>query len=580
MIITRHPSGSDEWVQWRNPWTIISAYSPADILPALREVEAGVATGRHALGFISYEAGPAFDPHFAIHVTKPAVPLLWFGLFDRYETFTIDQTAPHPVSWKPGISRTRYHDALRAIKRRIAAGDTYQVNYTFPLTARDDLSARDLFFQLVNGQPTPYAMLIETDDFAVASASPELFFSLDGDTVRVEPMKGTCPRGPLPSLDRLAGEQLQRSEKNRAENIMIVDMMRNDLGRVAVPGSVKAESLFDVTPWPTLWQMTSKISANTHATVPELFGALFPCASITGAPKLKTSEIIAELEVAPRGVYTGAIGWWFPGRRATFAVAIRTLVTNRCDGQTNYGIGSGVVWDSQPDDEYRECLLKARILTRPQESFQLLETMRWDPDRGFVLMAEHLKRMEDSAVYFGRKFHRTRAEARLLKAAASFPRQSQRVRLLARRDGTITIQHEAATQPGFYDGPDMAPEMTAYVDQRRTDKSSPLLYHKTTRRALYKQARRRCPDADDTLLVNRQGELMEFTSGNVVLALDGNLVTPEIAAGLLPGVFREKLITDGVLHPRTLALADLARASAIYFINSVRGWRRVRLLPS
>lgn len=580
-IITRHPAGTRQWVCWRDPVRTLATHHPAEVVATLQAVDDAVARGHHALGFLTYEAGAAFDPHFIIQPgSTPPLPLAWFALFDACTTCSPAASAPVPhVNWRPGLDRTAYRRALAAIKRHIASGDTYQVNFTFPLQADDQPVMRDVFFDLIGRQPTPFAMLIETPAFSIASASPERFFRLDGDQVRVDPMKGTCPRGPLPELDRQAGAALQMSEKNRAENVMIVDMMRNDLGRIAEPGSVKVASLFDVTPWPTLWQMTSTVTATTTAGIPEIFQALFPCASITGAPKLKTSEIIATLEPRPRGVYTGAIGRWSPGRQAEFAVAIRTLVCDHTTRTLTYGVGSGVVWDSDPDEEYRECLLKARVLHDTTPPFHLLETMRWEPAAGYVLRDRHLDRMAVSAAHLQRPFPRERILGKLDALARAFNNHPRRVRLLLDRRGRITLQHQPADQPAVYDHREQAPVLTARIDPRRTNPDSLFLFHKTTRRALYRQARQRCPDTDETLLVNTRGELMEFCNGNLALERDGRLLTPDLAAGLLPGVFRAELIDRKVLVPAQLTLDDLPRANALYWLNSVRGWRRISLLP-
>jgi len=579
MIITRHPSGSNDWVVWRNPVAVITTRAINEITSNLRVVEHHVQKGRMALGFLAYEAGHAFDPNFLNKREDIGTPLLWFAVFTGHDPY-VPPVKPSTlrIRWKPSVNQRTYSQSIHAIKQRIAAGDTYQVNYTFPLIAKNSVDLQSLFFQLADNQPTPYAMFIETPDFQIASVSPELFFQLDGNTIRVNPMKGTCPRGPHPELDVLAGETLRMSEKNRAENIMIVDMMRNDLGRIAVPGTVAVEELFKVTPWPTLWQMTSSVTAQTSAEVPDIFAALFPCASITGAPKLKTSEIIAELEPAPRGVYTGAIGWWLPGRMARFAVAIRTMVQNNRISDIRYGIGSGIVWDSHPVDEFRECLLKARVLDSESSAFRLLETMRWEKGTGYVLLNEHLQRLATSAAYFRFVFERDKVVKRLEKVTTRFGDQPHRVRLLIRRNGAISIQATPINQPGHYEDPVHALILTASLDTQRTDPDATFLYHKTTRRTIYQRARKRNPEGEDVLLVNTRDELMEFTTGNIVIRRGNDWLTPELSSGLLPGVFRDKLISDGTIRPVRLLREDMARADDIYFINSVRGWRKVTLV--
>lgn len=474
-------------------------------------------------------------------------------------------------------SRTAYRSSVKRIKQHIADGDTYQVNYTFMLETGDPVDPSSLFFSLYHAQPSPYATLIETSDFQIMSASPELFFQLDGDRIVCEPMKGTCPRSMHPSLDAVIGGELQRSTKNRAENVMIVDMVRNDLSRIAEPGSVSVEELFKVTQWPTLWQMTSKVTATTKADLPGIFCALFPSASITGAPKLKTSEIIAELEQSPRGVYTGAIGWWAPGRHARFSVAIRTATRISKTAHTSYGIGSGIVWDSREDDEYRECLLKSRILHRERPTFRLLETIRWDRSRGYVMLEQHLKRMLTSARYFDFTCDPEEIRSKLNQLSKQFETPHRRVRLLVSRKGVISIDHQELTTPGHYDKPLKAPEITCCMDMRRLDIHSPLLYHKTSRRAVYEQARRRFPRVDEVILVNNRGELMEFTAGNLVVKRGNEWLTPSLESGLLPGVFRDHLVEKKEIKPARLLATELDPRDDIFFINSVRGWRRVHL---
>jgi len=579
-IITRDPAGADGWKYWRNPISVHQAYDVHEVIPLLSLIDEATRKGRYAIGFVSYEAGSACDSSFSAKPNAPSQPLAWFALFETNDPLSKDPAStPLPqVRWQAMEKLPAYRSKITAIKYHIAAGNTYQVNYTFPLQSKSEIDSRDLFFTLYKSQPSPYAMLIETPEFQIMSASPELFFKLEGEKIICEPMKGTCPRGLHPSFDLILGKELQTSEKNRAENVMVVDMVRNDLSHIAESGSVKVDELFKVTPWPTLWQMTSTVSAQTKANLPELFTALFPSASITGAPKLKASEIISELEVYPRGVYTGAIGWWFPNRLAQFSVAIRTATHLTDQGITTYGIGSGIVWDSNPDDEYRECLLKARILRNHRSAFRLLETMRWDPSQGYIMLEEHLQRIMESARYFHFQFDPQLVRTKLRVKAKSFKADYQRIRLLVSSTGRISIEHQALTAPGHYTDPAHAPEITAVVDSHRTSVHSPFLFHKTTRRNVYVQAHKRFPDVDEVLLVNNRGELMEFTAGNLVVKSGSDWLTPEVQSGLLPGVFRDQLIANGRIRTARLTCSDISTFKEIYFINSVRGWRRVQLI--
>ena len=578
-IIMRDPCGSDRWLMWRNPVEIIATHNLDEVTDILARVDAAANHGLHAIGFVCYEAGRAFDPAFVNKTQVPALPLVWFALFrsDSATEHTLDCPRHSAVQWKPLIDKTTYRRSIRKIKQSIAAGETYQVNFTFPLKGSMPLDMEQLLARLHHAQPSPYSMYIETPDFQIASASPECFFTLDNSRIHCKPMKGTCPRGLHPTLDRMAGENLRHSIKNRAENVMIVDMVRNDLGRIAVAGSVTTERLFDVTAWPTLWQMTSTISADTKANIVGIFQALFPSASITGAPKLKTSEIISGLEDYPRGVYTGAIGYWFPGRQASFSVAIRTATHINHSGETTYGVGSGIVWDSQADDEYRECILKSRVLKNAMPDFQLLETMRWEPDSGFFMLAEHLDRMKESSDYFGCDFDDEVVASMLNEMASKFDNKPTRVRLLCARNGRIRIEHIEASDPAHFGYPLSAPTMSGMIDSKRIKTDSPFFYHKTTRRAVYNKARKRFPEYEEVLLVNDRDEVMEFTSGNMVIRKADIWLTPALDCGLLPGVFRDKLIRDGIIRESRISITDVMKADNVFFINSVRGWRRVSM---
>jgi para-aminobenzoate synthetase/4-amino-4-deoxychorismate lyase len=386
-------------------------------------------------------------------------------------------------------------------------------------------------------------------------------------------MKGTRPRGRWQEEDAALRERLLASAKDRAENVMIVDMVRNDLGRIARNGTVRVERLFEVERYPTVWQMTSTVTARTDASLAAIMEALFPCASITGAPKRRTMEIITRLEGGPRGAYTGAIGFIAPGRRAQFNVAIRTLVVDRASGNAEYGTGSGIVWDSAAEEEYRECLVKAEVLARRPQGFRLLETLLWEPGGGFFLLEEHLERLRRSADYFGFRVDPAAVREALEAFAVRFPGGARRVRLTVDREGESRLEAEALAQ---------APRqpLRMGIAPAPVDSSSVFLYHKTTRRKVYEEAREACPGCDDVLLWNERGEATESTIANLVVRLDGELVTPPLASGLLPGVMRGWLLARGVIRERPLRLADLARCRRIYLVNSVRRWRRAELIES
>ncbi len=558
------------WRLFRDPALVVEARALDEIGPALRRIEGLVeGEGLHAVGFLAYEAAPAFDPALE---TRPADgPLLWFGLYSGAEPFELPPpTAPAALDWRPDQSRDEHARAIERIKALIAAGDTYQVNYTMRLRAPFDGDAWALFVQLAHAQPSPYAAFIDTGDLALCSVSPELFFRLEGRVLSARPMKGTAARGRTLAEDHARANWLRASEKNRAENVMIVDMMRNDIGRVARVGSVCVPELLTVERYPTVWQMTSTVAAETDAGLPEILTALFPCASITGAPKARTMQIIRELERAPRRVYTGCIGSYAPGRRALFSVAIRTVLVDRAAALAEYGVGGGIVWDSASAEEYEECMLKARVLTAPHPGFALLETLLWRPDSGYALLDRHLARLAESARYFGVPLDPALARRTLEGLADALPHADQRVRLLVSQDGAPRCEH-APLAPAP-DRPVLLGLAPAPVDS-----ADPLLYHKTTARHVYEAALAACPGCDDAVLWNERGELTETCIGNLALRLDGALLTPPVASGLLPGTLRAELLERGALREQTLTLADLERCEELFVLNSVRGMRLARL---
>jgi para-aminobenzoate synthetase/4-amino-4-deoxychorismate lyase len=472
--------------------------------------------------------------------------------------------------WRPTLTRGEYARALCAIHEAIAAGEVYQVNYTFRLRAPYEGDLLPLFWQLYERQPVPYAAYLDTGAHAIASLSPELFFALDGECITTRPMKGTAPRGLTLADDLQHAERLTRCPKNRAENLMIVDMARNDLGRIARIGSVRVPRLFEAERYATLWQMTSTVVACTDAPLPEIFRALFPAASITGAPKIRATHVIHALERAPRGVYTGAIGVVLPDRRAQFNVAIRTLHYDKAAGQLEYGVGSGIVWDSEQVAEYEECLTKAQVLFAPRPAFELLETLLWRRGRGYFLLEAHLKRLRNSADHFGFAVDADAVRHQLLTVAERFTAPRYRVRLRVNRHGAAQVEYAP-----------LSPERRVWRVALAHEPVNPrevFLYHKTTHRQVYERARAARPDCDDVILWNTRGEITESTLANVVVRLDGRYYTPPVECGLLAGVYREHLLQRGLLRERVLTPDDLRRAEAVYLINSVRGRVRVEVV--
>jgi para-aminobenzoate synthetase/4-amino-4-deoxychorismate lyase len=559
----------EHWLHFHHPHKIILSESLDTVIPALSELERLVEeNGWYAAGFLSYESASAFDPALP---SKPigGFPYLWFGLYPKPNPVDLPapRTLTEPLNWQPTIDRDQYNIAIAKIKAYIAQGKTYQVNYTMRIQADFSGSTWEFFVQLAQHQNN-HAAYIDTGRYVICSASPELFFQRDGNTVTSRPMKGTVKRGRTLPEDQAQSDWLRCSEKNRAENVMIVDMIRNDLGRIAQPGSVQVPELFCTERYPTLWQMTSTVTGQTHASITNICRALFPCASITGAPKVSTMHIIHELETTPRKVYTGSIGYIAPNRKAIFNVAIRTVLVDRETQRAEYGVGGGIVWDSTSENEYEEALLKADILTHRQTEFSLLETMRWTPEEGFYLRQRHLARLLDSANYFDFSVSKDAIEKKLDEIGSAF-NSTQRIRLLVERSGDFNIEY-TPFQP-------LQTTVRARFAKRQVDSKDVFLFHKTTQRAVYENARADFPDCDDVLLHNERGELTEFNIGNLVVELNEVLITPPVACGLLAGTFRAYLLETGQVQEGVIPVERLKDCPRIFRINSTRGWEIVQM---
>ncbi|MFH0908442.1 MAG: aminodeoxychorismate synthase component I [bacterium] len=565
-------TGQSSWLLFEKPIEVLEAHDAASVAQALERVEAAVHGGLSAAGFISYEAAPAFDPALT---TRPAgnLPLLWFGLYRKaveLESPADRRVYSRPAAdWTPSLKKVEYARAVDSIKQLIAAGDTYQVNYSFRLRSPMHGDALVYFHSLCLAQRAKYCAYVDTGDAAVCSASPELFFHLERNDIVCKPMKGTAPRGVTWADDCRRAKELRLSAKNRAENVMIVDMLRNDLGRIAGTGTVRVQSLFDVERYPTLFQLTSTVSAQTDATIPEIFQALFPCASVTGAPKIRTMQIIRDLEPEPRGVYTGSMGFVLPDRKAQFNVAIRTVQLARKAGVAEYGTGGGVVWDSIAGHEYEECCTKALVLATDPRPFELLETLLWKPGTGYFLEPSHLARLADSAQYFDYSVDIEEIRKSLHAFVEDLPRTPHRVRLTVNESGRARV--EAAPVTPLRGAARTVRTALAADPVHASDR---FLYHKTTRREVYDRARAARPGMDDVILWNERGEVTESTVANVVVRFGKNLVTPPVTSGLLAGTLRAALLARGRIREQVVSKGDLARADAVYFVNSVRGWMR------
>ncbi len=549
------------------PGGAVEARRPGEVGPLLDAVEAAVGEGLHAVGYVSYEAASALDERLLTHEAG-ALPLARFCFYREKRVIAAGEGLPEDcgdtLDWQPSVTRSDYDEAIATIRAHLAAGDSYQVNYTFRLRARFEGDAEALYAALGRAQQAPFAACLDDGEHAVISASPELFFRLRDGVLETRPMKGTRRRGRWAEEDLSMADQLRSSPKERAENVMITDMLRNDLGRISEVGSVEAPALFSAERYPTLWQLTSTVRSRLRADVglAELLAALFPCASVTGAPKVRTMELIRALEAGPRGIYTGCIGFVSPGGEACFNVAIRTAHLDRARGELEFGVGGGITWDSSAQSEYDECLIKAHVLSARRPNFDLLETLLWD-GASYYLLERHLQRLVDSAAYWGFECDIDDVRARLFDQSKTFGGKRMRVRLLLGVGGAVALE---SIELGAVN----AAPMRAHLAREPVDSADPFLYHKTTHRTVYERAAADVPAGEEVLLFNERGEVTEFCIGNLVVHIGDERWTPPIACGLLPGTLRAELLAQGKIGEKTLTIADMERADSIFLINSVR----------
>jgi len=572
-----------------------------DDLPALfAEIEVAVAAGSHVAGYFAYECGAFFEPTTATNQPgppSPENPIAWFGIYNQPALFDhrtgnflhgelpalgrfpvpVEAADPLPTC-SLDLDQAGYAARVEAILEKIRAGDIYQLNFTFPMRVQSPGNPAALYRRLRARQPAPYAAFLHTKPGQrILSFSPELFFQIQNQTktrrITTRPMKGTAPRGRTTSEDRVAADFLRNDPKNRAENVMIVDLLRNDLGRVCTYGTVETSDLFALERYPTLWQMTSTVTGELRpdATFQQIFRALFPSGSVTGAPKVRAMQLISEFESAPRGVYTGAIDFFSP-QESIFSVAIRTLSLSGKTG--SMGVGSGIVIDSDQAAEFRECQLKAQFLTQPDHrfptDFSLVETLLWDGS--YPLIELHLARLADSAAYFGFPCERWEVRAALLAEEATFPnRRPRKVRLLLSPDGALQLTSEILPEKTANPKP-----LRVALSPHRVDPLDPMLFHKTTHRPLYVEAFASVTrdGYDEVLFVNDRDEVTEASNHNVFIERAGRLITPPVECGLIPGVHRQLILqTHPAVSQRRLTLDDLRKADAVFLSNAVRGLR-------
>lgn len=569
-VLLRDDAG---WRVYRQPGEVLVPMDAESLQTALRRIAEHVQSGGHAAGILRYEAGYALEPRLHSLLKKKSGPLAWFGLYRK--SSHCHDSALLPASnarlldkYKIRISWRKYRNRVAKIRQLIRAGQVYQVNFTTRVGLKTRRGAWEMFCALFRRHPVPYAAFVNTGDEQIVSLSPELFFEIEDGRITVRPMKGTADRGRYLEEDLAAAEGLRTSEKNRAENVMIVDLLRNDLGRICRTGSVKTRKIFDVERYPSVWQMTSTVVGKLRAgvTAESIVTALFPSGSVTGAPKIRAMQHIAALEDSPRGPYTGAIGFFAPGR-AQFNVAIRTLALAKRRGEM--GVGGGITYDSVAADEWEECRWKAAFLVQSQPEFQLFETLYWNAS--YRLLQAHLVRMRESANYFGFAFSEAKVRRELLSRARRFPRRAQRVRIALAKEGQLEITHANVVAQRFG---------RVAISRHRVSSQDRFLFHKTTNRDLYasEYAATQKRELDDVLFFNERGELTEGAIHNVFVVRKGVWRTPELGCGLLPGTLRGQILKgEGKACEAVLRRKDLQEAEAVYLCNSVRGFYPVKL---
>ena len=570
--------------RWGAPARVLVAHHIDEVKPVLEAVHAAAEAGHWCVGHVRYEAAPAFDAALQVHAADG--PLVWFEVHDGAPSAWPSAEAAGPAearaTWLPTLARPDFDAAIARIHQAIGDGELYQVNYTAPWMGTVTGEGTALFDALLRAQPGGYAACFTAGDEQVLSVSPELFFdwqaSAAGGSILARPMKGTAARGATPALDVAAAERLRASPKERAENVMIVDLLRNDLSRIAEPHTVRVPELFHTQALPTVWQMTSDVQARTRSglRLPDVFAALFPCGSVTGAPKVRAMQLIRELERQPRGIYCGAIGVVRPdgngGIAATFNVPIRTVVMRGT--QARCSIGSGITASAEAGAEWQEWLHKQAFLARASEPFEVLETLAL-VDGVYRHQAEHLARMAEAAQHFGYPWQPAAVHACLQALAAQHGSGPWRVRLLLDRFGQPRAE-------AFALQPTATPVRLQLATRPLAEAHGEWVRFKTTRRAHY-AAFAPAPGSGifDTVLFNAEGEITESTFGNLAMQMDdGRWLTPPLACGLLPGVGRAVALREGRVQEGVVRVQDLHRVRRWAFINSLRGWLDAELVPA
>ncbi|WP_061604505.1 aminodeoxychorismate synthase component I [Streptococcus parasanguinis] len=528
----------------------------------LREVEAYQEKGFYAVGYVSYEAAPAFEKKFAVH-PAPLLGeyLLYFTIHEEVETLPFPEDYEDvdlPANWKEEVEAPAYQEAIETIHHHIRQGDTYQVNYTVQLSQELKSDPFAIYNRLVVEQKAHYNAFIQHDDVSILSISPELFFEQDDRLLTTRPMKGTTRRGLTNQADLQEAAWLKADPKNRAENMMIVDLLRNDMNRISEIGSEQVTRLCQVEQYSTVWQMTSTIESRLRSEIDlvQTFRALFPCGSITGAPKISTMEIIQKTEKAPRGVYCGTIGILLPRGKRIFNVAIRTLQMQ--GGQAIYGVGGGITWDSKWESEYQETKQKSAVLYRQEPRFELLTTGRIHQGE-LTFLEQHLTRLREASRYFAYPYDEQKLLKELQEELAHLESNlDYRCRIALQKNGTFHLEITELTDlPASY--------LQAQLTEQKLDLATPFTYFKTSQRDHLSQSER------EQIFHLPDGTLLETTIGNLVLEIGGQLYTPPAHLPLLDGIYRRHLLETQQVEEKLLTLNDLTDADRIYTCNALRG---------
>lgn len=548
----------------------------------LEQIDLLIKEGYSAYSIINYEAGYLFEKklHPLLDGKENLIQFYFCNpknvLKIKSSSLSVNNTNQsfEIKNFRINNTRQEFRKNINAIKKYIKQGDTYQVNYTVKgkFNFHGDLS--DLFIKLSYSQSALYSAFINNKDKTILSLSPELFFEIDGKKITARPMKGTVRRGYDLQTDKMNKYNLLNSEKNRAENVMIVDLLRNDLGRISKSGSVQVPKLFDIEKYETLYQMVSVISSglNKDITISEVIKNIFPCGSITGAPKISTMGIINKIEKEPRGIYTGSIGF-IHKQKKIFNVAIRTLVINKKSVRGELGLGSGIVWDSDAEQEFQETILKSRFLTEPESEFELFETMLLENGK-ILLLEDHLNRLKSSASFFLFRYDDLKINKQIQKAVSKYDQYTkQKVKLLINKWGEVKTNVSPISAP---------PEIIkVIISKNRIKTANKYQYFKTTNRKIYDKENQFFSRRGffDVIYFNERSELAEGAITNIFLKLGDTYFTPPVTSGILPGVYRKIMLKrDSSVKEKILYFEDLMSAEEIILTNALKGEIKVNYL--